>query len=284
MAMNLRQFISCVEKFCPPRLALLGDLVGIQVGPRDPAIQDKTRIRKCAIAVDAGPQVILKAVSGGANILLCYHGILSNPTASITDELFEKARLLIENRLLLYVVHTSWLSAECGVNDTLADVLGLTVTEPLNLEQEGKETPIGRVCNFTGHHEKESRKDGDDVQLSDFIERVVERLRSTDVAYTGSLHASVKKVVVLAGDYGVADLLRLSKNKGVDTCLAGSISRDVATLSIELGMNYVYANQHAIEELGMRRLAQLLGIDAPEIEFLLFKARLRGRLMPTLIP
>jgi dinuclear metal center YbgI/SA1388 family protein len=273
MGMNLRQFLGCIEKFCSPRLALAGDLIGVQVGPRDPIIQERIRIRKCAVAVDASPHVILRAASGGANFLLAYNGILSSPVTSITDELFDKVRLLIENRVLLYVVHTSWLSAECGLNDTLADVLGLVVTEPLTYEYQGKEMPIGRICNFTKHSEKGSKADGESAQLSDFITRIIERLRSNDITYSGNLHARAKKVALIVGDYGMIDLLRLAKTKGVDTCLTGGISRDVAMLSSALGLNYVCANQYTIEEMGMRRLMQLLGIDAPEVEFLFVESQ-----------
>jgi dinuclear metal center YbgI/SA1388 family protein len=265
--MNLRQFVGCVERFCPPGLALPGDFVGMQVGPSDAATQERTRIRKCAVAVEASPQVILKAASGGANILLVCHGISSIPVKAITDELFDKVRLLIENRVLLHVVHSSWLSAECGLNDTLADVLGLVVTEPLTVEDNGKEIPIGRICSFSKRQGKEGKGIEESTLLSNLIEKIIERLRSNDVEYAGSLNAPVKKLAVLAGDYNEADLLRLAHAKGVDTFLTASISRDMVSLSLELGLSYVSASQHAIEDLGMRRLMQLLGIDAPEVEF-----------------
>lgn len=266
MGMTLKQFIGCIERFCSPSLALSKDLVGMQVGPHDPLLQERARIRKCAVAVDSSPLVILRAASGGANLLLSCHGIISEPVTTITDELFDKVRLLIENRVHLYVVHTSWLSAECGLNDTLADVLGLVVTEPLASEQDGKKTPIGRICSFSQHHEKRDKEDDENPHLSDFITRIIERLRSDDVTYVGSLHAPVKKVALLAGDDGKTDILRLAKAKGVDTCLTGSISRDKALLAIDLGLNYVCVNQYILEDLGMRRLMQLLGIDAPEVE------------------
>jgi dinuclear metal center YbgI/SA1388 family protein len=267
MGMILKQFIGCIEKFCPPRLALSKDPVGIQVGPRNPLLQERTRIRKCAVTVDTSPQVILRATSGGANFLLSCHGIMSDPVNAITDEIYDKVRLLIENRVLLYVVNTSWLSAECGLNDTLADVLGLVVTEPLVSEQDGRKIPIGRICTFSQHHEKPNKESDENTQLSDFITRIIGKLRSNDVTYVGNLHASVKKVALLAGDDSMTDLLRLAKAKGVDTCLAGSISRDKALLAVDLGLKYVCVNQYILEDLGMRRLMQLLGIDAPEVEF-----------------
>jgi dinuclear metal center YbgI/SA1388 family protein len=273
MGMTLKQLIRCIEKFCSPKLALSKDLVGMQVGPRDPLIQDRTRIRKCAVTVDVSPQVILKAASGGANLLLSCHGIISDLVAAISDELFDKVRLLIENRVLLYVVHTSWLSAECGLNDTIADVLDLVVTEPLASEQDGRKIPLGRVCSFNKHNEKRDKESEEGNQLSDFITHIIERLRSNDVTYVGSLHAPVKKVALLAGDDNTMDLLRLAKARGVDTCLTGSISREKALMAVDLGLNYVCVNQYVLEDLGMRRLMQLLGIDAPEVEFLFVESQ-----------
>jgi dinuclear metal center YbgI/SA1388 family protein len=267
MGMTLRQVIECIERFCSPRLALNNDFVGIQVGPRDTLLQEKTRIRKCAVAVDSSPQVILKAASGGANLLISCHGIISDPVLAISDGLFEKIRLLIENKVFLYVVHTSWSAAECGLSDTLAEVLGLVVTEPLAFEQEGREIPIGRICTFSHRHEKPNKDSDENAELCDLITRIIERLRSNDINYVGSLHSPVRKIVLLDGDNATTDLLRLAKAKGVDTCLTGSISRDIALLAVDLGLNYVCANQYLLEDLGMRRLMQLLGIDAPQVEF-----------------
>lgn len=266
MSVSLRQFTSCIEKFSPSKLAVSGDFVGIQVGPRDPVAQERVKIRKCAIALYVTPQIILKAADDGANALVAYYGLFSDPVEALTDGLLDKIRLLIENKIALYVVHTSWLSAECGVNDTLADILDLSVAEVFNVEDEGKTSPLGRICIFAKNHKSAQSRDVD-VPLSDFIAGMSQRLTMSETVYVGSLETPVKKIVLLAGEFGRAALLRQAKSMGVDTFVTGNISREIAMLSSELGLSYVCINQHSIESLGMRRLMQLLSIDVPEVKF-----------------
>lgn len=267
MSVNLRQFTNCIEKFSPSRLALPGDFVGIQVGSREEAAQERFRIRKCAVALDATPQVILKAAESGANVLVVYHGLLPNPVEALTDALLDKTRLLVENRIALYVIHTSWLSAECGINDTLADMLGLSVAEAFDVELEGRRVPLGRVCHFGDNTSSKTGRDAEAPKLSDLIARITERLGLTETIYVGSLHAPVKRALILAGEYDRSDWLKLAAARHIDTYVTGSISRDTAMLSNDLGLSYVSVDSHIVESLGMRRLMQLLIIDIPEVDF-----------------
>ena len=267
MVIDLRKLIDCIEKFSPPRLAVPYDCVGIQVGPRNFAVQERTKIRKCAITRYPTPQAIARATRDGANAIIAYQGILSHPVKIITDGLLDKIRLLIENKIALYVVHTSWLSAECGVNDTFAEILGLVVVEPFNLRAKGKSFPIGRVCAFGKSPAHGVSTSGSSVCLSDFVGMVSHRLTTQEINFVGGSQCLVRKILLLTGEYGEANLLRLAKSIDVDTFVTGNISRGVAVLASELGMNYVCVSQDLVESLGMRRLMQLLSIDAPEVEF-----------------
>jgi dinuclear metal center YbgI/SA1388 family protein len=273
MGVNLRQFVDCIEKFCPSRLALPGDFVGIQVGSRDRSIQERFKIRKCAISLDVTPQVILKAAANGANVLLVYHGLLPRTIETFTGALLDRIRLLIENRMDLYVVHTSWLSAECGVNDTLADILDLKVAEAFDVELEGKRIPLGRVCNFGESKRNEVEHRVKNFTLSDFIQQITYRLDLPDAIYVGNLHAPAKRVLIMIGEYGKQEWLRIAAAKGVDTYVTGTISRETAVLSNELKLNYVYVDNHTVESLGMRRLMQLLSIDIPEVDFVFIESQ-----------
>ncbi|WXG45451.1 MAG: Nif3-like dinuclear metal center hexameric protein [Candidatus Atabeyarchaeum deiterrae] len=267
MSVDLKLFIDCIERFSPPASAMANDFVGVQVGPQGSLIQKRFKVRKCAIATCVTPQVILKAASYGANILITYHGLLSEPINALTDTLLDKVRLLIENKVAVYVVHTSWLTAECGVNDTVADILGTPIAEAFNVEFEDRSVPLGRICGAGKKHDCASGRTEDDVLLSDLVERISERLGCSDIPYVGNLYAPIQKIVILAGEYGRTEWLRLAKMRHVDTYLTGDISRAIAVLSNELRLNYVCADHDIMESLGMRRLMQLLSIDLPEVEF-----------------
>jgi putative NIF3 family GTP cyclohydrolase 1 type 2 len=272
MVMDLRKLIESIEKFSPLRLAVPGDFVGIQVGPQDSVVQERTKIRKCVLTRCATPQVIIKATNKGANAIVAYQGILPHPVKALTDGLLDKIRLLIENKMVLYVVHTSWLSAECGINDTLAELLRLVVEESFSVELRGKTFPLGRICIFDRTVEQNMPNDGSNISLSDFVTMVGYRLATNQINYVGSSQSQVKKILLLAGEYGEPNLLRLAKSVGVDTYVTGNISSQVAMLSNELKMNYICVANDPIESIGMSRLMQLLRIDAPEVEFLFIES------------
>lgn len=266
--MDLKKLTDCIEKFSPSRLAVPGDYVGVQVGPRDSETQERTKIRKCAITPYAKPQSIIRAANDGANAIIAYYGLITYPVKAITDGLLDMIRLLIENKIVLYVVHTSWLSAECGINDTLADMLGLTVAEAFNVELKGRIVPLGRVCTFDKNRVQSTLSDSTNVSLSDFIAMMSRRLATDDIVYVGSSQSPIRKILLLTGEHSKVSLLRLAKSMDVDTFVTGSITREMAMLSSELRMNYVSINHDAVESIGMRRLMQLLSIDAPEVEFI----------------
>jgi putative NIF3 family GTP cyclohydrolase 1 type 2 len=98
------------------------------------------------------------------------------------------------------------------------------------------------------------------------------RLATNQINYVGSSQSQVKKILLLAGEYGEPNFLRLAKSTGVDTYVTGNISNQVAMLSNELGMNYICVINDPIESIGMSRLMQLLSIDAPEVEFLFIES------------
>jgi putative NIF3 family GTP cyclohydrolase 1 type 2 len=267
MVTDLKKLTDCIEKFSSPRLAVPGDCVGIQVGPRDSIVQERTKIRKCAITRYATPQVIVKATRDGADAIIAYEGLLSHPVKALTNGLLEKVRLLVKNRIVLYVVHTGWLSAECGVNDTLAEILSLVVVEAFNVGFKGKTVPLGRVCTFGKNPEQTMFGNSSSVSLLNFVAMLNNRLMTDEIDYVGRSQCPVRKILLLSGEYGHTNLLKLAKSMGIDTFVTGNISRRVAILASELEMNYVCVSQDPIESLGMRRLMQLLSIDAPEVEF-----------------
>jgi dinuclear metal center YbgI/SA1388 family protein len=277
MVTDLRKLTNCIEKFSPRKLALPGDCVGIQVGPQNPVAQERTKIRKCAITRYVTPQVIVKATRDSADAIIAYEGLLSHPVKALTDGLLDKIRLLIKNKIVLYVVHTSWLSAECGVNDTFAEILGLATAEAFNVGPKGKTVPLGRVCTFGKRSEQSVLSNSSSVSLSDFVAMVSHRLTTDEINYVGGSQCLVRKILLLMGEYGEANVLKRAKSMDVDTFVTGNISHDVALLANELGMNYVCVSQDPVESLGMRRLLQLLSIDSPDVDFTYIESGLLWR-------
>ncbi|RKE59711.1 dinuclear metal center YbgI/SA1388 family protein [Dietzia kunjamensis] len=124
---TLADVIDLLEHAYPPLLAESWDRVGLVAG--DPAAE----VGRVVVAVDATDAVVDHALAEGADLLLVHHPPLMRGVHSVAADT-PKGRLLhklIAGGCALYSAHTNADSARPGVNDALADVLGLTPGRPL---------------------------------------------------------------------------------------------------------------------------------------------------------
>ncbi|AGL00905.1 Nif3-like dinuclear metal center hexameric protein [Desulfoscipio gibsoniae] len=129
-----RDLVRVMERLAPLELAEEWDNSGWQVGDPD------ARVHKVLLALDVTPEVVDEAVGKGVQLIISHHPMLlkgvkalrrDNPAGSL---LFR----LIQAGIGVYSAHTSLDSAEGGVNDVLARVLGLQqieVLQPVRYQQ-----------------------------------------------------------------------------------------------------------------------------------------------------
>lgn len=124
---TLAHVIDLLEQAYPPRLAESWDCVGLVAG--DPGAE----VNRVVVAVDATDAVVDHALAEGADLLLVHHPPLMKGVHSVAADT-PKGRLLhrlIVGGCALYSAHTNADSARPGVNDALAEILGLTPGRPL---------------------------------------------------------------------------------------------------------------------------------------------------------
>ncbi len=113
--------IDWFEAWAPPLLAEQDDRIGLQVGTAG------TEIQKVLVSLEVTPEVVEEAVRERAQLIISHHPLLRDPLADLNYDIFPAslAVKLIENRIHLYVAHTNLDAAPGGVNDILAQRLGL---------------------------------------------------------------------------------------------------------------------------------------------------------------
>jgi dinuclear metal center YbgI/SA1388 family protein len=126
--MHVRAFIEEMERLAPPELA-----EDFDAGKIGLIIEGKTKISTICCALDATPSVVKHAVAAKADMLIVHHTPLWTPLTSLTGPTAALMRDVLASGLNIYVMHTNFDHAECGVNDALAELLSLTNTEPLKL-------------------------------------------------------------------------------------------------------------------------------------------------------
>ncbi len=118
---------SILESAYPPSLAESWDAVGLICG--DPA----DRVDKVAFALDCTQAVAEEAVRSGAQMLVIHHPLLMRGVTSVAADT-PKGKVihtLIRGGVALFAAHTNADSARPGVNDRLAELVGITPGRPI---------------------------------------------------------------------------------------------------------------------------------------------------------
>lgn len=116
-----------IEALAPPALAESWDNVGWQVG------HDGATVRAILVTLDADMSVVEEAAALGANLIVAHHPLLFRPLRRIdpTDPMGRLLRRLLCEEIQLFAAHTNLDAVRGGVNDALAEALGLVPAAPL---------------------------------------------------------------------------------------------------------------------------------------------------------
>lgn len=124
---NGHEIIQLFEQFAPKHFAMEGDKIGLQIGRLN------KQINRVMIALDVLEEVVDEAIAKKVDLIIAHHPIIYRPLQNITTDklpgrLVEK---LIKNDIAVYAAHTNLDIANGGVNDLLAEALGLKDAEVL---------------------------------------------------------------------------------------------------------------------------------------------------------
>lgn len=124
-AVNGHEIIALFEKWSPKRYALEGDPVGVHIG------QLNRPVKRVLTTLDVNEDVIDEAIEKGASLIIAHHPPIFRSLKNIATDtpqgrVIEKC---IKNDITVYAAHTNLDVATGGVNDMLADRLGLFDTK-----------------------------------------------------------------------------------------------------------------------------------------------------------
>ena len=141
--MKVRDIASAIESLLPPALAQSWDNVGLLVGDPD------ADARRILVTIDTTGAVVREAKRLNVDLIVSYHPIIwdglkritaAGPTAAVYE--------LIRAGIAVYSIHTSLDAIAGGVNDGLADAIGLVDAEPIGDFVEDPAGPRYKVVTF----------------------------------------------------------------------------------------------------------------------------------------
>lgn len=208
--------VQALETAYPLRLAEEWD-TGIGLSCGDPG----AAVRRVLLAVDIDPTVVRQAERAGVQLIVTHHPLLFRPVQSVAADTDKGGLLhtLIRSGIAHVAAHTNADRAVGGVNDALADALGLVDTAPLvpAVAALDPREGLGRVGALTAP-----------MTLRAFAAHVAARLPETawGVRVGGDAQRTVRRVAVCGGSGGGE--LAAATASGADVYVTSDVTHHTA--------------------------------------------------------
>ncbi len=218
------------------------DNVGLLVG------RTEATVTKILTALDITLPVIQEAVDLGAELIVSHHPLIWDTYKHVNDTVFQQRKVLTlaEHRIAAICMHTNLDEAEDGVDDTLAETLGL---KPLDHLAEGA---IGHISELE-----------EPMELADFLPLVKQKLQANGLRYCDG-GRRVHRVATGCGSCG--EYLAEAVKAGCDTFITGDCKYSVFIDAKGQGINLIDAGHYPTENPIVRKVAGKLQAKFPEIE------------------
>lgn len=242
--MTVKQLYEYLNAFAPRALSAEWDNDGVA------CCMDEARpVRRVLVALDATERIVEKCVQGGFDVLLTHHPLLFRGVKALTPSRTVPRKLLalIKADVTAMSFHTRLDAAKGGVNDILAELLGLENVIPFG--PEGEE--MGRIGDLPFA-----------VSAQEYAITVCKKLNIPAVLLSGD--RPVRRVAVLGGEGG--DFVDAAIEAGADLFIAGRIGYHCMLDGAEEGVALIEAGHFATEVAICERLAELVRVADPTIE------------------
>ena len=187
------------------------------------------------LALDLNKEVIKEAKENNCNLIISHHPFLFTPIYKVLYNDFkgEIIKLMIENNLSLYSMHTNLDVSEGGVNDVLAQMLGIEDVKIINGEA-GKENFLryGKIKETT---------------LGELVTNVKKIFNLSGVRVLGDLNKKIKTLGVVGGSGAHDSDIFLAKISGCDCYITSEVHLNNSQYAEYLNISLIEVN-HGIEK------------------------------------
>lgn len=233
--MKITEITPFLEKIAPPELADGSDRGRIGL-----ILDLDNEINKIATALDVTDHVLQEAALAGADLLVAHHTLIYEPVSQISKTLADTLKIALDNDISIYVMHTNYDSAPGGVNDVLAELLGLS-----NVRTAG----LGRIGNVAPTDTEE-------------LARFTVRQLDTHVTYIGD--HEIETVMVMGGSGLRSEYIEMALDAGADAFISAEMRHDVIPYARYISL--IDATHYATENPAMLKLVERLPVESVFID------------------
>ncbi len=250
---KVKEIVSYFSALIPPEMKMDFDNVGLLVGINE------AEVKTAVAALDITEDVIDEAIRSNAQIILSHHPMYFE-LKQVNDNSLVGSKIIkmLRNGISGFCQHTNLDSVQGGVNDSLAEKLGVIVEgylEGPSFTTDGKEYGMGRYGHLPFS-----------ALFTDFLSSVKSSLNAEGLRYHYA-GRPVQRIALCGGSGGnfVEDAVRL----GCDTLVTADVKYDRFLAAKELKLNLIDADHFSTESVVVPHLAELLKKGFPDIEVII---------------
>lgn len=204
-------------------------------------LDENAEVTGVVTALDVTDEAVERAISVGANLIVSHHPMIFKGISALTDTpLSRRIARLIKADISVLSYHTRFDSAEGGMNDNLAALLGLENPRPFGLEGENEMARIGRVESTTP---------------LEFAKKVAHLLDTEVIFYEGK--RDINTVAVIGG--GGKDFIHRAHMLGADAIVTGDVSYSIVNEELPYGITVIDGGHFATEKIAVDIFARVIG-------------------------
>jgi len=223
---TVQMVAEAVSRLAPRRLAEEWDNPGLLVG------EPSTEVKKILVCLDVLDESISQAIELDAQIIVAHHPLIFHAIKNVRADLplGKKISRLIKNDLAVFAAHTNLDIAVGGVNDILAEKIGLVDVKNFGDE----EFSMGRIGTLETT-----------MTAENFACHVKKVLNADNVRLVSAGDFPIKKVGLCGG--AGAEFIQKAKFFGAQAFVTGDVKYHEAQAAIENGIHVVDAGHFATE-------------------------------------
>lgn len=244
MTLTVNEVFGWVNEIAPFETAEKWDNVGLLCG------SGEREVSAILCALDLNRAVLAEAEALGANLIVTHHPILFSGRKNLCEDEAEGRLLcdMVRANINLIAAHTNYDAAAGGVNDCLAQALGLTEIERVEGDEEGF-MRLGNVKKQT---------------LKDFAAFVTRALGDVVRVY-GDRDKIVSRVALVGGAGG--EFAEMARAAGADVYVTGEMRYHDSIDLAEKGLATLHCGHDATERIAIKPLANGLQIRANAVQY-----------------
>jgi dinuclear metal center YbgI/SA1388 family protein len=246
MSLPLSAVIEYLEQFAPTRLAESWDNVGLLMG--DPAANVERVMTCLTITAESAAE----AIDERAELIVSHHPLPFHALKRVTTETVSGSLLwnLARYSIAIYSPHTAFDSAREGINQRLAEGLGLSKIQPI--VRSTSVATNSDIIEGAGRYGELARA----ITLDAWADKVKHFLKIDNVQVVGPADRVVQRVAVACGSAG--EFLEPALGLECDCLVTGETRFHTCLEAEATGIGLILAGHYASERFGVAGLADAL--------------------------